>query len=538
MANCLGLYIQDNLIKYAKISKDANLVKVEAFGITFYEDLAKTIEQIIKETYSYQTPICINLENVNYTYSELFSLLAKNDFKNAMATEFDIFCSDHAKNIKAIEYRTIQNVDLNNPDKNKIIYAYTDKANVVESTIPVNQYKVNYISPISLAITNLREYNINTNSMIVNIENKTEVTTIVAGKVYRVDKIEDGVQSILQNIAVKENSQAKAYEICKNTTIYTTATQDLQTDENMYLEEIMPTIYNIIKKVENLITDNKIEIENVYITGLAMAINNVDLFFQENLPHQKCEILLPYFIEKNNTKINIKDYIEVNSAIALGMQGVGFGQREFNFQTEKRNLWEILNGDVKQPPSFLKNKISLKDLFKSDLKTDLDLFEKTAIRGIATVLMIFILYFAFSYITDKNLNIKKDQANDIVNDTNTKISQITKYKQLVDAKKDSYQSALDELDELKNKTTGYNEAIPLLLNKIMTVVPKEVQILSIENASGTTVTIQARTKQYEYLGYLKAKLSNDGILTNVTSTTGTKQDGYIKVTINGNLPNY
>ena len=61
MANCLGLYIQDNLIKYAKVSKDHDKIKIESFGVKFYEKLDKAIDQVIQETYSQKTPISVNL---------------------------------------------------------------------------------------------------------------------------------------------------------------------------------------------------------------------------------------------------------------------------------------------------------------------------------------------------------------------------------------------------------------------------------------------------------------------------------------------
>ena len=41
MTDCLGLYIQENLIKYAKVSKDHEKIKVESFGIKFYEKIVK-----------------------------------------------------------------------------------------------------------------------------------------------------------------------------------------------------------------------------------------------------------------------------------------------------------------------------------------------------------------------------------------------------------------------------------------------------------------------------------------------------------------
>ena len=34
MSTCLGLYIEENLIKYAKVSKEREQIKVESFGMT------------------------------------------------------------------------------------------------------------------------------------------------------------------------------------------------------------------------------------------------------------------------------------------------------------------------------------------------------------------------------------------------------------------------------------------------------------------------------------------------------------------------
>ena len=61
MSSCLGLYICENLIKYAKVSKDHDVIKVESFGIKFYDRLSEAIDQVIQETYSQKTPISVNL---------------------------------------------------------------------------------------------------------------------------------------------------------------------------------------------------------------------------------------------------------------------------------------------------------------------------------------------------------------------------------------------------------------------------------------------------------------------------------------------
>ena len=65
MSTCLGLYIEENIIKYAKVSKDKDQIKVESFGVKFYDNLDKVIQQIVEETYSYKTPISINLVRRN-----------------------------------------------------------------------------------------------------------------------------------------------------------------------------------------------------------------------------------------------------------------------------------------------------------------------------------------------------------------------------------------------------------------------------------------------------------------------------------------
>ena len=85
-------------------------------------------------------------------------------------------------------------------------------------------------------------------------------------------------------------------------------------------------------------------------------------------------------------------------------------------------------------------------------------------------------------------------------------------------------TAYEQIDENNN-----------LLNKIMFVIPKEVQLISITNTTGKTIQIEAQAKKYEQLGYFIAGIKNEGILIDVTSTAGTKTSELVKVTITGNL---
>ena len=43
--------LKDNLIKYAKVSKDHDNIKVETFGVMFYEKISDAIKQIVEETF-------------------------------------------------------------------------------------------------------------------------------------------------------------------------------------------------------------------------------------------------------------------------------------------------------------------------------------------------------------------------------------------------------------------------------------------------------------------------------------------------------
>ena len=49
MSTCLGLYIEENIIKYAKVSKEHDQVKVDSYGMKIYENLEQTIKQKLPE---------------------------------------------------------------------------------------------------------------------------------------------------------------------------------------------------------------------------------------------------------------------------------------------------------------------------------------------------------------------------------------------------------------------------------------------------------------------------------------------------------
>ena len=96
----------------------------------------------------------------------------------------------------------------------------------------LRDYRVSTVAPIGTSIANVASITPKENMLIVNIEETTTITTIINQKIYNVEKMEEGSGEILDKIVAKENSYSKAYEICKNSTIYTMEGKELQDEEN------------------------------------------------------------------------------------------------------------------------------------------------------------------------------------------------------------------------------------------------------------------------------------------------------------------
>ena len=302
MAKCLGLYIEDNLIKYAKISKEHDDIKVEAFGIEFYEKLDKAVDKIVEETYSQKIPISINLNSENYNFFRVFSLLSKNDLPKAIKTEFETYCEENGYNPNVFETRYALISEKDAEDKLKVIHVSENKIEMNKTTQQLNGHKISTIAPVPLALPNLLGITTDTvekeNAIIVNIEKNTTLTTIIDSNVQDITVLEEGSADFLNKLNIKENSYSKAYEICKNTTIYTSAGMELQNaDDQGYLEDIMPTLFEVVSRIKKVMNESTEKIQKIYVTGTGAMINNVDIYFQEYLDEVECEVLRPYFIQ-------------------------------------------------------------------------------------------------------------------------------------------------------------------------------------------------------------------------------------------------
>ena len=539
MASCLGLYVESNIIKYAKVSKEQDKIKIEAFGVKFYDDLEKTIDQIIEELYSYKTQISINLSEEIYNYFDMFAMLSHKDLSKAIKTEFEIYCNDQGYNPNVFETRYVISKNTEDKDKLRVIHIAANKIELAKKTQVLAKYKLAHIVPVSMAIANLIETKPKENYLIVNMEENTTVTKIFDENIYDIQVFDEGSQEFLRKINIKENSLAKSYEICKNTTIYTLEGKDLQEIEIGYLEDIMPTLYTIVGNIRKIINESEERINKIYLTGTATLINNIDLYFQEYLGEVECEILKPYFI--NPTKdISIQDYMEVNAAVSLALSGLGQGIQGINFKkqtlTEKIPDWlkvEVNSGKDK------KGKLATSGWFTNDLGEKLDKTEINLLRTAVGLIILFIIYSCFAVLLRNQMTEKEKQAQESINHTNSQIQLAENDKTKIDSRTNDYTQMIQNLQDLNDRlidASKTRDAIPNLLNAIMFIIPENVQITSIQNPTGTHITIEAQSNKYEQLGMFKAKLDTGMYLTNVISTSGQQENNVIKVTIEGDLP--
>ena len=539
MPSYLGLYVEDNLIKYAKISKEKENIKIDSFGVKFYSNISQAIKQIVEETYSYKTPISVNLTEETYQYFDMFALLNKKDLEKAIKLEFESYCSEKGYNPNSLETRYAIVNNTEDKEKLKIINISDNKMELNKVQQRFEGYRLAMIAPVSMSIPNIVNVQPKENALIVNIEGKTTITTIINGNVQEVTTLDEGSKEILEKINLKENSYSKAYEICQNTTIYTADVQDFVEEQSRYLEDIMPTLYNIVGKVQKIINESTTAINKVYITGTLSCVNNIDLYFQEYLGKVKCEILKPYFVQNMTKEVNIKEYIEVNSAISLALLGLGDGIKGINFK--KSAFGEgFLNITIGKDNNGKKNKKSSSVNFNfNDFGDKLSKSEMGLVRSFFSLIIFIVIYSAFSILLIDQIEKKEQEVDSVTTKIAAQIDRVKKDTTTLDTKTTQYTTLITDLQEVNEKISDMNASknlIPNLLNQIMQVIDETVQITSIENTTGKHIVIVAQAPKYQGLGYFKTKLKTNNILQNVVSGSGMKQNGVITVTIEGDLP--
>lgn len=526
MASCLGIYIDRNLIKYAKVKRRKDKIKVEAFGIDVFEDFEDGIEKVISETNSYKTPICVNILNEIYNYFEVYSALDKKDIVKSLEIEFEKVCNKKKLDSEAFESRFLLTENSENFEKFNSIYVSTDKKELEEQIEVLSEYKLISASPLAISLTNLLEVNEKDSFAIINIENDTKITIIIDGQIKEIDTLKNGLFEVSEKINETEMSWKKSYDIYKNITIYKNGANSLSDNENEYLDLVMPVLEKISDEAKKDLKKYKDKLNKVCITGMGASINNIDLYFQSKLEVNECIILKPFFIDANSSKYPVKEYIEVNSAIALALDGIEFINKDLNFAPISKldNFEKIIS---------YQDEFDIRN-WREYLRGPYDIAEKTILRAIIAFLLAIVIFIIFSASISRKLSIQTNKINQKIETLDEKIELINKDIKKVDTYNSIYQAILKN-EPLNSSRIIAKDSIPNLLNKIMFIIPGSVQLTEIKNTSDNHIVIKAISESKDDLESFYSSIETDGeIITNMKKTYNNENEKII-MTIEGDI---
>lgn len=343
MPSCLGFYTDKNMIKYAKVNRDktSGMYMLEAYGVKFYDNIITTIDEIAQEVGMEQCTVSLTMMNEGYHAVEVFSGLKSKDRDDLVRSEFDTFCEQKGLVSTALELRYQLVHNTGNIDKYVALCSYVSKGELANSNTNFEGFKISSIAPLGLSVGNLfNNKGIDEEAAIINIENKTTVTILLRNEIQDVIEIPLGMEDILDKLAEKYNSYAKAYEACKKISVYIDDVTTLDEESRDILDVVLPVLYDIRQRADEIIAPYKRLIKTVYISGAAVTINNVDLYFQENFPSMRVENVKPFFLSQQD-KATQNEVIEVNSAIAIALNGLGMVDPDIDFSGAAKKVMRV-----------------------------------------------------------------------------------------------------------------------------------------------------------------------------------------------------
>ena len=85
MSSCLGIYIGEKVVKYAKLTREENSSRIKAitYGTNIHlGNKSDIISNIVTATGSEGVPVCINSEGERIHKTEVLRIISKNDLES------------------------------------------------------------------------------------------------------------------------------------------------------------------------------------------------------------------------------------------------------------------------------------------------------------------------------------------------------------------------------------------------------------------------------------------------------------------------
>ena len=320
MASALGIFIDRNIIKYAKLNGTKDKLKVESYGMKYEENHKELLKQIIEETNSSKNNVVINAAEIHYEETSIFSMLKKKDYDKAVEVAYEEIIDKQKLRPELLEYGYILSKNPADSEKLHVLLGIQEKGAMETRANLFGQNVMLYSQmPIGISISNIYESPLP--ALIVNIEEDTYITEIYDTEPIKVTRIATGTRNIIDTINNEENSISKSYEVLRNMVLPTDDMDQISFEGNEYAPVIVSEVMKIVSEIKSVMKKRPGIYKKIYISGTGATISNLETFIEKLIDDVECDILRPAGIE-GQKKVAIKEYVDVNSAIALACEAL------------------------------------------------------------------------------------------------------------------------------------------------------------------------------------------------------------------------
>ena len=520
MASCLGIYLDNNIIKYAKLSLDnSKSINVEKYGIKFASDnYEQIINQIIVETDSQNVPVVINPQDDLYYSSQVYEQVKDNSYvPDIMKLEFEAWCEKNAKSPDKYSYVYMVSDYKNSDNRRNSLLNITPKDSInSEINMVKTVAQIIPAKPIVKRIVSDEE----DSYILINIDSSLSLTVVINKKIVEFKSYNTGMKSVLDDFTRNLGSYEKAYSACKQMNVYTEG----ESSNDPTLEQIVePALQEILKLCQVEVNKYANNISKIFLTGIGTSFTNIDLLFSQFLD-TKCSIIKPFFIKDTTDVRYVSEIVEVTEAITLAYEYLNPKFMELRYMGSGVKLNNKINKLFAAPTRIIKPKKQKVEKVKEPKEKKEPEIEDETVNKIgygavvaAVVLVAYVLFgIVYSFSVNrivKNMETKKQNVVAETANVNSDIEYVNKNMK-------EYKDINDEVEDIKNKIekneigkfTTYNVAS--LLQNIIRIIPKNVRLINIASNDNKKITITASSSEYEHLGYFFAQLKLEGVINN------------------------
>ena len=310
MASALGIFIDRNIIKYAKLNGTKDKLKVESYGMKYGENHKELLKQIIEETNSSKNNVVINAAEIHYEETSIFSMLKKKDYDKAVEVAYEEIIDKQKLRPELLEYGYILSKNPADSEKLHVLLGIQEKGAMETRANLFGQNVMLYSQmPIGISISNIYESPLP--ALIVNIEEDTYITEIYDTEPIKVTRIATGTKNIIDTINNEENSISKSYEVLRNMVLPTDDMDQISFEGNEYAPVIVSEVMKIVSEIKSVMKKRPGIYKKIYISGTGATISNLETFIEKLIDDVECDILRPAGIE-GQKKVAIKEYVDVS----------------------------------------------------------------------------------------------------------------------------------------------------------------------------------------------------------------------------------